>query len=215
MPSVPGLIGRLYVRRWSEWQSRQAETCSTRYLPRAPRSGVASTFSVDGGRCAGFFSESHDAAPASSATTTNRAMPSTLKNVFILLGLLFGTMCAELYYPAARRRGTKNVNAFGRVMRAEPQTTLTSTVPGGCGGTTTLRPLPTGASAVAGADPNETLQRASSPSPINVTELPPLAGALAGSTRVSTAPSVTMTSTENEKPSAVAIQIVATPLVSA
>src|SRR5438477_3692876 len=89
MPSVPGLIGRLYVRRWSEWQSRQAETCSTRYLPRATRSGVASIFSVDGSRCAGFFSESHDTAPASSATTTNRAMPSTLKKVFILFGTPF------------------------------------------------------------------------------------------------------------------------------
>src|SRR5207247_8925311 len=103
-------------------------------------------------------------------------------------------MCPELYYPAARRRGTKNVNAFGSVRRTEPQTTVTLTVPGSCGGTTTRSLPPTGVSAVAGADPNETLQRASSPSPINVTELPPLAGALDGSTRVSTAPSATVTS---------------------
>src|SRR5947207_15165661 len=126
MPSVPGLIGRLYVRRWSEWQSRQAETCSTRYLPRATRSGVASIFSVDAGRCAGFFSESHDTAPAINATTATMAMPNTLRKVFIPGGLLFKRLWAELYYPAARLRSGSNVHAHGSVMRPAPLARSTS-----------------------------------------------------------------------------------------
>src|SRR5437870_12343252 len=125
------------------------------------------------------------------------------------LGLRFGTMCAELYYPAARRRGTKNVNAFGSAMRAEPQTTVTSTMPGGCGGTTTLRPPLTALNAAAAADPNETLHRASSSSPTIVTLLPPASGAFGGSMRVTegAGPSTTVTSTGKVKPSGVMIQI--------
>src|SRR4051794_5263033 len=213
MPSVPGLTGRLYVTRWSEWQSRHTETCSTRYLPRARRAGVASTFSVDAGRCAGFFSESHDTAPAINATTATMAMPNTLRKVFIPLGLLFERLWAELYYPAARLRAGKNVNAPGSVMRVEPQTTSTSTTPGACAGTTTLRPLLTAVTAVPTLPPKTTLQRASSPWPTTVTGVP--AGALAGSMRATAAPSATTTSTLNVKPACVVIAMNATPFATA
>src|SRR5438477_1344888 len=62
----------------------QPETCSTTYSPRASRSGVASIFSADAGREAGFRSASQEMQPAISATTTNTSSPTIFKNVFMV-----------------------------------------------------------------------------------------------------------------------------------